>query len=66
MNVNTRAFIENSSNGHYIAAWRDIAESTGTHPSTYDAAYGAFFMHVTTSPTAGKDAFHILPNLSTS
>gem|GEM_PF-4657611 len=28
--------------------------------------YGTFFMHVTTFPTAGKDAFHILPNLSAS
>ncbi len=38
MNVNTRAFIENSSNGHYIAAWSGAGISP-THPSTYADAY---------------------------
>ena len=42
MNVNTRAFIENSSNGHYIAAWRDDDPPTPgptiVHPTSHSSA----------------------------
>jgi len=38
MSRRTAAFIENSSNGHYIAAWSGAGISP-THPSTYADAY---------------------------